>query len=75
MTQKERREYLIRYLLKENIQYTNMEVPVREDEQKQLLRALFNIRMPHEALKEFIRIQDEYLLEENRNKGIVDYKI
>ena len=74
MTQKERREYLIRYLLKENIQYTNMEVPVREDEQKQLLRALFNIRMPQEALKEFIRIQDEYLLEENRNKGIVDYK-
>ncbi len=73
MTQNERREYLIRYLLQESVQYANMEVPVSVDEQKQLLSALFNIRMPKDAPEEFIRVQDEYLLEENRKKGIVDY--
>lgn len=65
MTQNERREYLIKYLLKERNQYANMEVPATEDEKKQLLRALFNVRMPKEASEKFIRIQDEYLIEEN----------
>ncbi len=74
MTQKERREYLIRYLLKESVQYADMEVPSNIDEQKQLLRALFNIRMPKDVSEEFIRVQDEYLLEENKEKGITDYK-
>lgn len=74
MTQNERREYLIKYLLKESNQYANMEVPATEDEKKQLLRALFNVRMPKEASEKFIRIQDEYLIEENKEKGITDYK-
>ena len=74
MTQNERREYLIKYLLKESNQYANMEVPAAKDEKKQLLRALFNVRMPKEASEKFIRIQDEYLIEENKEKGITDYK-
>ncbi len=74
MTQAERRQFLIRYLLDESVQYADMEVPRSTNEQKQLLRALFNIRMPKETTEEFLRIQDEYLLEENREKGIVDYK-
>ena len=50
MTQNERREYLIKYLLKrKETKYANMEVPATEDEKKQLLRALFNVRMPKEA--------------------------
>ena len=51
-----------------------MEVPATEYEKKQLLRALFNVRMPKEASEKFIRIQDEYLIEENKEKGITDYK-
>ena len=74
MKQNERKEYLIKYLLKERNQYANMEVPATEDEKKQLLRALFNVRMPKEASEKFIRIQDEYLIEENKEKGITDYK-
>lgn len=74
MTQQERREYLIRYLLKESKQYANMEIPTSIESQKLLLRALFNIRPPQEASEEFIRIQDEYLLTENKEKGIVDYQ-
>ena len=36
----------------------------REAEQKKLLRSLFNLRMPKNADKDFIKVQDEYLKEE-----------
>ncbi len=74
MTQAERRNYLIRYLLKESRDYADMQVPAGKEEQKQLLRALFNIRMPQDVSEEFLQVQDEYLREENEEKGIVDYK-
>jgi len=74
MTQAERRNYLIKYLLKESIEYADMQVPTDKEEQKQLLRALFNIRMPQDVSEEFLQIQDAYLREENEKKGIVNYK-
>ncbi len=46
MTQTERRKYLIAALLKEQPQYSELEIPSNEQEQKALLRSLFNIRMP-----------------------------
>ena len=72
MTHRERREYLINYLLNENSQYKDIEVPQAEDEQKYLFRSLVNVRPPVPASEEFIRIQDEYLAEENRSRGITD---
>ena len=70
MKQIERRKYLIEYLLKEsNVQ---AEIPPDEVSQKRLLRALFNVRMPKAASGDFLRIQDEYLQEELRQKGITD---
>ncbi|MDO4633997.1 MAG: protein-ADP-ribose hydrolase [Eubacteriales bacterium] len=74
MTQAERRQYLIRFLLNETEQYKDLVVPAAGEEQKMLLRSLFNIRMPKEVPEEFLRIQDEYLQEENRLKGITDYQ-
>ena len=70
MIQTERRKYLIEYLLKERNAQT--EIPSDEISQKRLLRALFNVRMPKTASGEFKRIQDEYLQEELRWKGITD---
>lgn len=70
MTQIERRVYLINYLLSEQGETT--EISNDEYSQKRLLRSLFNIRMPKEVSEEFLQIQDEYLQEENRNKGITD---
>ena len=70
MTQIERRVYLINYLLSERGETT--EISNDEYSQKRLLRSLFNIRMPKEVSEEFLQIQDEYLQEENRNKGITD---
>lgn len=71
MNQKERREYLISGLLKENSRYAKMPVPEEEEEQKMLLRSLMNLRMAGRMEQEFLRIQDEYLSEENFKKGIV----
>lgn len=70
MEQIEKRKYLIEFLLAEsNLQ---AEIPSDEISQKRLLRALFNVRMPGAADKDFLRIQDEYLQEELRLKGITD---
>lgn len=70
MTQRERRKYLIAALLKEQPQYSKMEIPSDEQKQKALLRSLFNIRMPLPVTKEFLTVQDAYLQEETRQKRI-----
>ena len=66
MTQTERRKYLISALLKEQPQYSKIEIPSIEQEQKTLLRSLFNIRMPIPVTDEFLTVQDAYLQEETR---------
>ncbi len=70
MTQKERRLYLIRELLEEQPRYARMEIPEDEANQKRLLRSLFNIRMPQPVSPDFLKVQDAYLQEETRRKGI-----
>ena len=70
MTQDERRIYLIQELLKEQPQYADIKIPEDEQEQKNMLRSLFNIRMPRPASDIFLKIQDLYLQEETRQKGI-----
>lgn len=70
MTQRERRKYLIAALLKERPQYSKIEIPSDEREQKTLLRSLFNIRMPLPVTEEFLTVQDAYLQEETMQKGM-----
>ena len=70
MTQAEKRQYLITELLKELPEYKSIKIPTNEMEQKKLLRSLFNIRMPLPVSDDFIAIQDGYLREETRLKGI-----
>lgn len=72
MNKSEKRMYLIKELLKESKNYSNITIPTSSLEQQQLLRGLMNIRRPKEINKEFIKIQDEYLKEINNEKGIVD---
>lgn len=72
MNQSEKRQYLIRCLLDENINFKDEEIPASSQEQKLLLRALMNIRNPKETDSEFLKIQNEYLKEETRQKGITD---
>lgn len=72
MTQNERRIYLIGELLKEQPGYRNMEIPQDEQEQKRLLRSLFNVRMPRAASHEFLEVQNAYLQAETAKKGITN---
>lgn len=72
MTQKERRLYLIHALQDEMPQYKKLAVPSDEAGQQQLLRALFNVRPPYPASDAFLKVQDEYLSELIRQRGIVD---
>ena len=72
MNQNERRIFLIQELLKENKRYEDMEIPQDFEEQRALLRALMNVRIPKGINDEFIKVQDEYLQEETKRKGIVD---
>ena len=72
MTQTQRRLYLIRQLLQEQPEYAGLEIPEDEDGQKRLLRSLFNIRMPAPASREFLTLQDAYLQEETRRRGITE---
>ena len=72
MTQAERRKFLIQYLLDEALY--KQKIPQNEDEQKQLFRSLVNVRPAKPVSKEFLLIQDEYLKEENKNRGITDVR-
>lgn len=71
MTQEKQREYLINRLLKELPEYRTMRIPSDTDGQRKLLRSLMNVRMPGDMDGEFLRIQDEYLQQVNKDKGIV----
>lgn len=70
MTQTERRLFLIQELLKEQPQYSKIEIPSGKQEQKYLLRSLFNIRMPLPVNDAFLDVQNAYLQEEIQRKGI-----
>lgn len=72
MTQTERRLFLIKELLREQPRYRDMDIPVNVQEQKNLLRSLFNIRMPQPVSEEFLKVQDEYLQIETAEKKVTD---
>lgn len=72
MTQEERRKYLIEYLLSEDENLSERQIPSGKTEQEILLRSLMNVRPPKPVSAEFLKIQDEYLKERNFERGIID---
>lgn len=72
MTQLERLEYLIDYLIKEEPQYKEIRIPQQVKEKKELLRALMNVRLAAPISEEFLHIQDEYLQAELESEDITD---
>lgn len=70
MTQAERLIYLIEQLCLESPRKQQIELPDNEETQKQLLRSLFNLRPPLPVSNEFLQVQDDYLQEETKRKGI-----
>ena len=70
MTQDERRRFLLEVLLRERGE--TMALPGDEAAQRRLLRALCNVREPVPAPADFLAVQDAYLQEETRRKGVTD---
>lgn len=70
MTQDERRRFLLEFLLRERGE--TMALPEDEAAQRRLLRALCNAREPIPAPADFLAVQDAYLQEETRRKGVTD---
>ena len=67
-----RLDYLIDYLLKEDPQYSEMQIPDDLQSKRDLFRALCNVRMPKPVSEEFLRLQDEELQSQLQEKGIVE---
>ncbi|MGN0599723.1 MAG: protein-ADP-ribose hydrolase [Oscillospiraceae bacterium] len=72
MTNDEKLLYLIKYLLAEDAQYKNAEIPQSNEERFRLFRSLVNVRPPMPIDDDFQKVQDEFLQEETTAKGISD---
>lgn len=67
-----RLDYLIEYLLEEDPQYSEMEIPSDLQGKRDLFRALRNVRWPKPVSEEFLRLQDEELQAQLQEKGVVE---
>ena len=74
MTQSERLDKLINWLLSEREEYRSVAVPAATADKRRLLRALMNVRPPAPVSAEFLAVQDEYLQERLRERGITRLK-
>lgn len=72
--QENRRLWLIKELLRERKAEREIEIPRETAAQKALLRALLNLRPPMSAAESFLQVQDDYLREELRRRGVIDYR-
>ncbi len=61
---------MLEALLAEDAAYQDVEIPEGEAAQRRLLRGLMNVRPPRPIGKDFLAVQDAYLQEETRRKGI-----
>ncbi len=71
LNQNKRLDYLVNAFKDDSFEYKNLKVPDDEEEKRVILRSLMNIRMPGEMHDDIMKIQDEYLSERAKEKGIV----
>lgn len=69
--QEKRLDYLLKEFKEDSGQYRNLEVGKEYEERRNILRSLMNIRMPRSMAEEVLKVQDEFLSEEAKEKGIV----
>lgn len=69
-TQGQKMSSLIGELQKENRKLQNLRIPQDRREKRALLRSLVNIRMPGPVSESFLLLQDAFLQQEAREKGI-----
>ena len=69
--QSDRLDYLLEKLREDSGQYRNLVVKDNDEEKRMALRSLMNIRMPKNMEEEVLMVQDDFLQEEAKEKGIV----
>lgn len=70
ITQKQRLDFLIHYLLNEKKEYQDIEIPANLPDQQRLLRSLMNVRPPISVRQTFLNVQDAYLEERLMERGV-----
>ena len=70
MNQQERLDYLVEQFKEDSGTYRNLTTPADAEGKRELLRSLMNIRPPRELDPAVLAVQDAYLQERNREKGI-----
>ncbi len=71
MDQLERLDYLVEQFKEDSVQYRDLKSPDDTEGKKRTLRSLMNIRMPGSLPGKVLAVQDEYLQERSREKGVV----
>lgn len=72
MSKEEQARFLIQSLIKDMPEYGNVEIPVGETQQWRFIRSLMNVRPPRPVSRVFLEVQDAYLSEKVKQRGIVD---
>ena len=70
--QNDRLNYLLEAFKSDSKSYKDINIPSDVQEKVRLLRSLMNIRMPGKMSDAIIKVQDEYLKECAKKKGIVE---
>ena len=71
VTQEERLDYLLQEFIEDSRQYNDLEVEEGYENKRMLLRSLMNVRMPGKMPENIVKVQDEFLMLEAEEKGIV----
>lgn len=69
--QTERLVHLLKEFKADSLRYKDLELGDDYEEKRMALRSLMNIREPRPMPEDILRMQDEFLAEETREKGIV----
>lgn len=66
-----RLDYLLKEFKEDSVHYRDLEVGDDYEEKRMALRSLMNIRGPRPMQEDVVKIQDEFLTEETKEKGII----
>ena len=72
LTQDQRLDLLVEAFKKDSVRYKDYPTPGDTEGKRRLLRSLMNIRMPKPLDADVLSLQDEYLRERIREKGITE---
>lgn len=74
MNQEERLGYLVEKFKEDSVEYRDLETPRDGEGRQRVLRSLMNMRMPGEMAEDVLDVQNDYLKERAREKGVVTPK-